>query len=330
MKKLAVILSITAIVSLVGFAISMAVYGTNNTELLAPCSIYFSDGETVINEDYEDGKTYSMEYGKDISSLEIDIASANFNIVCSDTDKTVVKYTAYDHTSFSSVYENGRLTMKQGKTVNIGFDLGGKSSLIEVALPAKTYDEAVFSMMSGNGNVKGLAVKKFTSSSMSGDCDYDVSAENITIDSMSGDLKLTDSTQGRARSVKLSGMSGNRSINLLADEWDISSASGDVSITGLGGKVTADTASGNLTLDYTEWGGDLHIECSSGNMRVYLPAGSAAELDFDTMSGDLIVYENGSHEKYTDDEQLHIGTGSSVHNADINTASGDLTIEIRQ
>ena len=331
MKKLAIILSITAVISLTAFLISVAVLGTNNSDLSGSHMIYFSDGETVIKDEYEEGKVYSMEYSGDISSLSLDVTSADFTVTCSQTDKATVKYTAHDRTSFSSVYENGKLSLKQEKKVTLGFDLGGsRSSVIEITLPEKTYDEAVLNMMSGDGRIKGLTAKSFISSAMSGNCDYEIYAENITISSMSGEAKLSNCTDMTAKKIIISSMSGNRDISFIADEWDIESSSGDIRVSGIGGNVNANTSSGALTLDYTEWNGDLYIESMSGDIDITLPAGSSAELDYDTMSGDLKTDIGGQKGKYSGDVQETLGSGSNLHNADINTSSGDLEITIRQ
>jgi len=110
---------------------------------------------------------------------------------------------------------------------------------------------------------------------------------------------------------------GVRGSGLTAEEIDVDSVSGDVELGGLCGgcRVDVDTASGSVKLAFDAAPGKIGVDTTSGDVTLTLPEGTGVDLDFDTASGDL------------EGKPLFFGSGDVP--VEVDTASGDLTIEYR-
>jgi DUF4097 and DUF4098 domain-containing protein YvlB len=143
----------------------------------------------------------------------------------------------------------------------------------------------------------------------------------------SGDI----TANGLTGKVKLATGSGDVNATGLAGTADLHTSSGDVNVRGLSGPttlktgsgningedlalrdLTADTASGDVELDYTEAPAIVDASTASGNVDISLPEGEAYRVESDSGSGDQRI------EVKTDPAATRIVRAQ--------TSSGDVTV----
>ena len=340
MKRFFIVCCIVAVVSAIAFAVSVAFLGVrdNNWGLSIgtvnlPFKISaessraeFIDGADVTTYDIlVAGQEYSKTFSSDPDSIELNIMSCSAKIICSGGDKTIVKYYAgSSEQGLRAKLSDGKLLVAEtSKPTFKLFSFGNftQDARIEIYLPEKRYDDVNITAMSGNCTVDGLICESFTSEAMSGKSEFNIFAEEISVSSASGSQTLRCCNGQRARKITLKSASGSREAEFLADEWDIDSASGSTRITGIGGSLRADTASGSITLVYTEWGGDIDVSAASGSTEIVLPEGSGAEIDYERASGKLEVDLDGESMSFSSNTKTKLG-GSNVHRITVKAVTG--------
>jgi DUF4097 and DUF4098 domain-containing protein YvlB len=113
--------------------------------------------------------------------------------------------------------------------------------------------------------------------SVSGDIETDIAEEDIELRTVSGDVVLRG--RGKPAAVRASTVSGNLTLDRGAGELDVQTTSGDL-------MVELDPAS------------DVRVRTVSGNLRLSGELGPDAQVDAETVSGELSVRFRGSGFSY--------------------------------
>ena len=122
------------------------------------------------------------------------------------------------------------------------------------------------SSSSGDIKVEEAEAERLYAKSNSGDVEADCSAEQIELNSMSGDITW----EGKCERIKLRTVSGDVELRGEWAEAEMSTVSGDADI-------ALDSRDARL----------IAAKSTSGDVRVRLPEGLAAELQLHTVSGDM-------------------------------------------
>ncbi len=338
MKKFTIICAILFAVFAVAFGISVAATGVNAGGMSLSFSpvirlggfgggIEFNDNGTETTYKTEAG-TFSYDFKGDVYDIDVAAVTAETVIRYGDTTKVEIDYNVKNPTglSFSAEVKDGRLTVEEKVFSFFTFNMSKSENTLEITLPRKTYNDVEVVNVSGRNEILGLECMNFTGTLTSGTGDYDLYAQNIELNTVSGNLTLTNRTDMRAHSIVLNNTSGNHKISgFLADTIEINTVSGDITAEKISGRTTVNSTSGTVNLDYKEWTNDLEINLVSGDCNVKLPKGSGVALDFDRMSGDVEIDLDGTKTKISSSSEAIYG-GSIVHAVEANVMSGDIEI----
>lgn len=184
-------------------------------------------------------------------------------------------------------------------------------------------------------------------SSVSGDIDAaGLSGDALELNTVSGDLVVA-ATVGR---LGLNSVSGDVEFTGSADRADVETVSGEVELIGVTGEIEATTVSGDVTVDggmlsigefeavsgdielhvSLEDGGRINVSSMSGDIELYLPGDQEAEFFAQTFSGDIdSAYGRVSNVKHGPGSRLEHQEGSNGSTINLNSFSGDVTIEKR-
>lgn len=150
-----------------------------------------------------------------------------------------------------------------------------------------------------------------------------VRAENLRMDSVSGDLKLEDVTI--ARSLEIETTSGSIKGNLLGElkslEIDTTSGTTDISAEGIG-TFYVDTTSGGVTLRLRKAPDSGKVDTVSGSVALYLPQDSGFTARFDSVSGRFLS------DIATTQRLGTFTAGNGESRLDFDTTSGSVRIRI--
>jgi DUF4097 and DUF4098 domain-containing protein YvlB len=180
---------------------------------------------------------------------------------------------------------------------------------------------------------------------------------DITTDGLTGSLGLESvsgsiSAAGRMRDLTVESISGTVTLPVVADEVSLSLVSGDVEMDTTTPRLNIESVSGDITLvarqlthlTCSSVSGDIHFtgallpegeydfEAHSGNVRIALPAGTDADFDVSTFSGDItngLSGEQPAHEKLDLGKELEFTLGKGSASVSIESFSGDISL-VRQ
>lgn len=165
---------------------------------------------------------------------------------------------------------------------------------------------------------------------------------SIEAHTVSGDLSVTG-TRGQA---EIQSVSGDVTVEDVQGPLSLKSVSGDCSCAGFVGRLEANTVSGDLTFERCrvreadivtasgglslegdlERGGQHRLRTISGDIDLSL-AGSAYEIGYKTMSGDVSLDADGRITKDgRRDRTIHVGSGGEPARVQVKTVSGDLAV----
>lgn len=134
-----------------------------------------------------------------------------------------------------------------------------------------------------------------------------VDADNVTVSTTSGDVRIEPDAGVRARDLKVESVSGNVTISAMAIEISAESVTGDVFVSCDAKSVSAESVSGKVHAEGAsdEWkvetvsglseiictvvpGGKIKAESVSGNMTLWLPSSIRGfAVEFDAVNGKL-------------------------------------------
>jgi DUF4097 and DUF4098 domain-containing protein YvlB len=173
-------------------------------------------------------------------------------------------------------------------------------------------------------------------------------APRMSIDSVSGDSTVLASSPGK---LSVESVSGNINLKLTSPQVTVNTVSGDIKMLGhLNGSLEVETVSGNVELDTpvlrqlhfnsvsgdgrfnTSLAGDGRIEMDSvsGSLRLSLPKTSSTQLQIESFSGDISsAIGKVVKEEYGPGQSLNARIGDGKSQVNLNTMSGDVTLELR-
>ncbi len=148
-------------------------------------------------------------------------------------------------------------------------------------------------------------------------------AENLRylqIDTVSAEARVSGIKAGELQFDSTSGsLNADGGFGIL----DADTTSGDVQFNGKAGNVELDTVSGDFSMSFAETPDELSFDSTSGDLTMMLPANRSFEVEQDTVSGDfkcdfaLIWKENPYYEGTTDGKPAEL---------EFDTVSGDVWI----
>ena len=188
--------------------------------------------------------------------------------------------------------------------------IGGSPRSVDVAAAAGSVtvdvqtEELSVSAMAGPVRVGGVVRQRAEISAMAGNVDLTGSVGEAEISALSGNVTVANVTGGR---VEISAVSGDVRLNGSRLRGTVSSVSGNI------------TAGGSL-------GGALSLESHSGNVELRLPAGTGADVDVTSYSGELDSDWRLNRESR---HEWHGTLGRGGHSLSITTFSGNVKLSRR-
>ncbi len=302
----------------------MAVFGLNNSGVQ-----FINNGEPVMSASYENGKEYSAELiGSGVTEITLNTVNAEIITAPSDNDTIYISYIcgSAKGITFTAECSGNSLVISEKVSLARILGIGIKAGRLTVKLPVKKYASLTCESVSGNCSGETAESERFCLSSTSGSCWFNIKADDITVKSISGEIGLRNTAGGRSRSVSIKSGSGKVLLDgIKADELSLASTSGSVTANGLAGKISVSSTSGNVSLSFSEWDGDMNLKMTSGKGDITLPAGSGIDLDLHLISGSAEIALGSSEAKLTGSSKLAFGE-ENKHNVRLDLTSGKIRV----
>lgn len=173
-------------------------------------------------------------------------------------------------------------------------------------------------------------------------------APRLSINSVSGDSSILASSPGN---LSVESVSGNVSLKLTSPQVSVNTVSGDIKMLGhLNGRLDIETVSGKVDLDtpvlkqlhfnsvsgdgrfHTSLASDGRIEMASvsGSLLLNLPKSGSMQFEVESFSGDISsAIGKVVKEEYGPGQSLNARLGDGKSRVELNTMSGDVTIELK-
>ena len=253
--------------------------------------------------------TYPVEEA--FQNISISCAEADIVLVpLGDDEESRVVVRESDKIFHTVSVENGTLTVtrKDTRAWYEHFGVYWAGMKLTVYLPKQDYAALQLSTVSGEISVaEELTFDKANLSATSGDVRFQAAAEELYLDTVSGDVIL-DAPSLKELDIKT--VSGDiRLANISCDLVALKTTSGEIRADNVTAtkEIRIEAVSGDVELGYCD-GGSLQIETVSGDVDATLL--TAKQISTDTVSGDVRVPAGGSGGKCR-----------------VNTVSGDICIE---
>lgn len=175
-----------------------------------------------------------------------------------------------------------------------------------------------------------------------------IAGRKLDVSSVSGNIVVTASSPGEA---SFENVSGNTTLRITTDNVSAESVSGDINLQGgLSGRVSMETVSGNASLiaktlsklQFSSVSGDADVqavlaangvvtgETVSGTLRLSLPKTTSAQLSIETFSGDInSPVGKVDREEYGPGKSLDARLGQGQGKIRLESFSGDVDLELR-
>lgn len=277
-----------------------------------------------------DKQTYN--FTNEIDEVEISSLGAKITVLSTKESTITAEYeNPLDKPEFCAVLCGKRLSLKEKYTFSIFRPKAEGEYSITVHLPEKMYKKIKINTASGGVELPDAAVKaeSFSLNTASGEININSAFVNAAIKSASGSVNIEGVEGLTPAELKISTVSGEVNVrSYSAEKFSISSVSGKTSYQGATGEGNISVTSGNIDVTYAQWNSDLKISAVSGNVNVFLPDDSGADVKFDGVSGTVKTNLNN-----TDGGFMNLGRGtngefggSNKHKVDINLVSGTVTL----
>ncbi|MCR3921557.1 MAG: DUF4097 domain-containing protein [Firmicutes bacterium] len=149
-------------------------------------------------------------------------------------------------------------------------------------------------------------------------------AESIRVDTVSGELDIAELT---LKQLEFNSVSGDiESDAVEAEQLVIKTTSGNMNIDDFSGMISANSVSGDLTVEYREYAHDIEFNTTSGRTELSLPATAQFEVRLQSVSGKVnsefpITINSSSSRDFAGI------VGSNEHSIDVRSVSGGIDIK---
>ncbi len=269
-------------------------------------------------------------FNNDIDTLEVGSIGAKIIVKTHEKDEFYAEYdNPKDSPEFCAVLSGKTLTFKEKLSLDIFTAKPIEGYTITVYAPVKKLAKLKINTASGGVDVSEITANEFDLNTASGSIAVNAFFDNIKVQSASGDITVSNPTDKAARSIRLCTVSGNATVNnYKSEEFSLHSVSGKTEFNGASGSGKIAVTSGNISINYAEWSGDLSISAISGNVTVNLPAGAGIDVSFDGVSGSLKTDLGAEKGRYMNLGKGTSGTfgGENLHKLSISLTSGNVTV----
>lgn len=262
-------------------------------------------------------------------TARINSRSGNVTVTAQDTRTTTVEVSGESELRGDQVqvdFHNNTLRIEAPRVGG-----WGSSSDVDFSVILPTHSSLQIDATSGEVNCRGV-FDSVRVNAASGNADVgtatgpvriEAASGNVTLDTAHSQVFLTaasgDVTLGQALGddpVEVNSASGNIEIGTVNGPLSVGGASGDIRVGEAHRDVTANSASGNVTLDLVHPGA-VTAQSNSGDIRVRVVAGTPTWLDLHTLSGDISTDQNDDNGPAAGEDALELRA---------NTVSGNIRI----
>ncbi len=269
-------------------------------------------------------------FNNDIDTLEVGSIGAKIILKTHEKDEFYAEYdNPKDTPEFCAVLSGKTLTFKEKMSFSIFSPKPTEGYTITVYVPVKKLGKLKINTASGGAEISEVTANEFDLNTASGNIEVNAFFDNIRVQSASGSISVTNPTDEAARSIKVCSVSGTATVNnYKSEEFSLHSVSGKTEFNGAAGNGKIAVTSGNITVNYAEWNGDLSVSAISGNVNVNLPANAGIDVNFDGVSGTLKTDLGAEKGRYMNLGKGTAGTfgGDNLHKLNISLTSGNVTV----
>ncbi|MGH4123921.1 MAG: DUF4097 family beta strand repeat-containing protein [Clostridium sp.] len=254
----------------------------------------------------------TKEFSKEnIKTINVETVSTDVNIITTKEDKIKVHFYGNTKSKKTVAYLETNLN-EDNLDILIKYPVfmlslnGSMKAKLDIYIPERYKNNLKIDTTSGDAIIGNLQLDKFKFDTTSGDAKINVLTTNETIfDSTSGEVNVK---------------------SLLSKKNEFDTTSGDIKIENITGDILGESVSGSFKFNYKDFGNDINIDTTSGDVELKLPKKSEFKLDFDSTSGDL---KNDFPITVTGEADKHeikgtVGNGNKT--IKIDTTSGNVTI----
>ncbi|MCY8452494.1 DUF4097 domain-containing protein [Bacillus spizizenii] len=171
---------------------------------------------------------------------------------------------------------------------------------------------------------KGDLTVRTSSGDVSVDGNHHLALSGLNAVSASGNMRVTDV---RLKDLKVKGSSGDVTIsNTISKTTGIDLASGAANLADVSGSLDVRMTSGNLDAALKKVTGPLSVTLTSGDADLSLPQNGSFTVNAKSTSGEVSSPYSFADTAHKEHHQITGLQGSGLHQIDIKTDSGDLTI----
>lgn len=273
----------------------------------------------------------TYRFNNEIDTVEVTSIGAAIVIKPHEGGDIIAEYDNPRETpEFCAVLSGKTLTLKEKFTFSMFGSKPTEGYTINVLLPAVMYAKLKINTASGGAEITDVTARSFELNTASGSVNISGYFENLSVQSASGDVTVSNPTEKSASSINICTVSGSASVSgCSAEKYSLHSVSGRISYSGASGEGSISVTSGDVDVSYADWTADLRVSVISGNVNISLPEGSGMTLTYNGASGTLksdIGNEKG--------KLMNLGRGTSgdfggenKHKIDVNTTSGAVYIK---
>ena len=257
----------------------------------------------------------------------VEIGSIGAKIIVKRHEEEII-IAEYDTPEFAATISGKTLSLKEKLSLSIFGSKPTEGYSITVYLPERCFESIAVNTASGGAEVEGVTARDFDLNTASGEININAYFENITLQSASGNIMLTNPTDKPAKSIHTCTVSGNATVNgYRSEKFSLHSVSGRTVYSGASGSGKVAVTSGTVDVSYAEWNGDLDISAISGSVNLSLPKDSGLDISFGGISGTLktdLGNERGSFTTLGKGTSGEFG-GENKHKLTVNLTSGVVT-----
>jgi lia operon protein LiaG len=232
----------------------------------------------------------------DISSIEINISSADLMLHPSGENEIIVEM-------------NGKISKKLKKKLKL--DVQESGNKLTIGLLGEEQIKLNIGVLIVDTRVEVFLPQKI----------YD----SLNIKTSSGDMEIQDF---KAKETILKTSSGSLMIrDFHGKEHHFQSSSGEIILENVTGDITAESSSGDISIQLENETGDIDAKTSSGDVTIeYRDQPASLNLDFKGSSGDGEILIDGVKFEENSEHKIRGTIGSGDYKLNVRTSSGDFVL----